>query len=98
VPLTRNTATKATNQRTPDRAPLNTSAPSGARIPHTPTAPDGTKPPTNAIDSVGASRMSSSSTRSSNSVSRVRAKIAIAAIEIAEYSQATSPAQVPRAR
>ena len=48
-------------------------------MPHSPTAPDATKPPTNAIEIVGASRMSSSSTRRSRSVSRVREKIAIAA-------------------
>ena len=40
IPETRNTATKATNQRTPARAPSNTRAPSGARMPHRPTAPD----------------------------------------------------------
>ena len=44
-----------------------------------PTAPDPTKPPTNAIEIVGAIRRFSNSTRSSHSVSRVREKIAIAA-------------------
>ena len=72
--------------------------PSGARMPHRPTAPDGRKPPTNAIEIVGASRMSSSSTRRNDSVSRVREKIAIAPTEMTRYSQAMRPAVTPKAR
>ncbi len=44
-PETRKIATKAMNQRTPAFAPSKTSAPSGARMPHRPTAPEATKPP-----------------------------------------------------
>ena len=77
---------------------MKTSAPSGARMPHRPTAPDARKPPTNAIEIVGASRMSSSSTRRNHSVSRVREKIAIAATEMSRYSQAMRPAVTPKAR
>ena len=84
IPDTRNIARNATNQRTPERAPLNTRAPSGARMPHRPTAPEPMKPPTNAIEIVGASRMSSSSIRRNRSVSRVREKIAIAPTEMRE--------------
>ena len=61
-------------------------------MPHRPTAPEATKPPTNAIETVGASRMFSSSTRSSPSTLRVREKTAIAPSEISVYSQATRPA------
>ena len=82
IPDTRNTARNATNQRTPERAPLNTRAPSGARMPHRPTAPEPVKPPTNAMEIVGASRMSSSSTRRNHAASRVREKVTIATIEM----------------
>ena len=82
-PEARKTPTKAANQRNPARAPPNTRAPSGARMPHRPTAPDATKPPTNAIEIVGARRMLTSSTRTSHAVSRVRAKIAIAPTDTA---------------
>jgi hypothetical protein len=68
----RKTATKATNHNTPARAPLKTRAPRGARMPQRPTPPEARKPPTNAIETVGARRMFSSSTRSSPSTSRVR--------------------------
>ena len=67
-------------------------------MPHRPTAPEPVKPPTNAIEIVGASRMSSSSIRRNRSVSRVRENIAIATTEIARYNQATRPAMAPSAR
>ena len=98
APETTNTTTKAMNQRTPACAPVKIRAPSGARMPHSPTAPDATNPPTNAIETVGASRMFHSSTRSSQSTSRVREKTPIAASEISVYSHAMSPAQTPSAR
>ena len=67
-------------------------------MPHRPTAPEAMKPPTNAIEIVGASRMSSSSTRRNDSVSRVREKVAIAPTEMIRYSQAMRPALAPKAR
>ncbi len=57
-PEPRKTTTNATYQRTADLTSLNTRAPSGARIPHSPTPPDPRKPPSGIIDRVGASRMS----------------------------------------
>src|SRR4051812_11917346 len=54
--------------------------------------PHGTAPGWKAIEIVGASRMSTSSTRSSHSASRVREKIAIATSEITRYSHAMRPA------
>src|SRR5687767_15840751 len=72
IPDTRNTTTYATYQRAADPTSLNTSAPSGARIPHRPTPPESRNPPSGIIDSVGASRMSTWPTRSSHGKSRVR--------------------------
>ena len=72
VPEPRKMTSQATNQRVADRTSLNTSAPSGARMPHRPTPPAPRKPPSGIIESVGASRMSSWFTRSSRAKSRVR--------------------------
>ena len=41
IPVSRKTAMNPTNQRTADRTSMKTSAPSGARMPHTPTTPEG---------------------------------------------------------
>ena len=57
IPDPRNTTSHATYQRAADRTSLKTSAPSGARIPHRPTPPESTNPPSGIIDSVGASKM-----------------------------------------
>ena len=78
IPDPRNTTRYATYQRAADLTSLNTSAPSGARIPHRPTPPESRKPPSGIIDSVGASRMSTWATRSSHGKSRVRENTAIA--------------------
>jgi hypothetical protein len=67
-------------------------------MPHRPTAPDATKPPTNAIEIVGVSRMANISTCRSHSVSRVREKTAIATTDTRKYSQARRPAGSPNAR
>ncbi len=56
-PEPRNTTSHATYQRTADLTSLNTSAPSGARIPQKPTPAASRNPPSGIIDSVGASRM-----------------------------------------
>jgi hypothetical protein len=57
-PEVRNTTAYARYQRAADRTSLNTRAPKGARIPHSPTPPDWRNPPSGIIDRVGASRMS----------------------------------------
>jgi hypothetical protein len=95
APEARNTTTNAANQRTPDRTPLNTSAPSGAITPQIPTPPVGRKPPVGSIDSVGARAMAASWMRSSRSKSRVRANRRIEPIEIAAYRRAMFPTHVP---
>ena len=78
MPEPRNTTRYATYQRAADRTSLNTSAPSGARIPHRPTPPEARNPPSGIIDSVGASRMSTWPTRRSQGKSCVRENTAIA--------------------
>ena len=84
VPEPRKSTSQATNQRIAERTSLNTSAPSGARTPHSPTPPAPRKPPSGIIESVGASRMSSWFTRSSIGKSRVRENTAIAPARIAK--------------
>jgi hypothetical protein len=84
IPDPRKTTTNATYQRAADRTSLKTSAPSGARIPHSPTPPESRKPPSGIIDSVGASRMSTWPTRSSDGKSRERENTAIAQSRIAK--------------
>ena len=56
MPEPRKRTSHRTNQRMPEPTPRNTSAPSGARIPHRPTPPVGRKPPIGIIDRVGAMR------------------------------------------
>ena len=82
MPEPRNRTSHATNQRIPEPTPRKTSAPSGARMPQSPTPPVGRKPPIGIIDSVGARAMAASWMFSSRSKSRVRAKTTIDAIEI----------------
>ena len=79
MPEPRNTTTHATYQRTADRTSLNTSAPSGARIPHRPTPPESRKPPSGTIDSVGANRIATWPTKRNWSKFRVREKTTMAA-------------------
>ena len=98
IPEPRNTTTNATYQRAADRTSLNTSAPSGARIPHRPTPPESRKPPSGIIDSVGASRMSTWPTRSSHGKSRVRENTAIAPSRTPKYTSGTTPTGDPNAR
>ena len=98
IPDPRNTTTNATYQRTADRTSLNTSAPSGARIPQRPTPPESRNPPSGIIDSVGASRMSTWPTRSSHGKSRVREKTTIAPSRTPKYTSGTTPTGDPNAR
>ena len=60
IPVRRKTSTKATNQRMARRTSRKTRAPSGARIPHSATPPDGRNPPTNICPAVGLRMMSRS--------------------------------------
>ena len=46
IPVSRNTNRNATNQRTAWRTSRKTRAPKGARMPQSPTAPEGRNPPT----------------------------------------------------
>ena len=69
------------------RTSLNTSAPSGARMPQRPTPPEARKPPSGIIDSVGARRMATWPTRSSSAKSRVREKTTIAPSKTTKYSE-----------
>ena len=78
IPEPRKTTTHATYQRAADPTSLNTSAPSGARIPQRPTPPAPRNPPSGIIDSVGASRMATWPTRSSRGKSCVRENTTIA--------------------
>jgi hypothetical protein len=98
MPEPRNTTRYATYQRAALRTSLNTSAPSGARIPHRPTPPEPRKPPSGAIESVGASRMATWPTRRNLPKSRVREKTTIAASRIAKYASGTHPTGEPNAR
>ena len=66
----------------PESTPRNTSAPSGARMPHRPTPPVGSHPPMKIIESVGAMAMARSWMFSSWPKSRVRAKRTIDATEM----------------
>ena len=84
IPDPRNTTRNATYQRAADLTLLNTSAPSGARIPQRPTPPASRNPPSGIIDSVGASRMSTWPTRSSHGKSRVRENTAMAPSRMAK--------------
>ena len=97
-PDPRNTTTKAAYQRTADRTSLNTSAPSGARIPHRPTPPESRNPPSGIIERVGASRMSTWPTRSSREKSRVRENTRIAPSRTPKYTSGTTPTGDPNAR
>jgi hypothetical protein len=63
---------------------LNTSAASGARIPHKPTPPEARKPPSGIIDSVGASRMATWPISRSWPKFRVRENTTIAASSTAK--------------
>ena len=98
IPEPRNTTRYATYQRAAVRTSLNTSAPSGARIPHRPTPPESRKPPSGTIESVGASRMATWPTRRNVSKSRVREKTTIAASRVAKYASGTHPTGDPNAR
>ena len=98
IPDPRNTTTNATNQRAADLTSLNTSAPSGARIPQSPTPPESRNPPSGIIDSVGARRMSTSPTRSSREKSRVCENTAIAPRRTPKYTSGTTPTGDPKAR
>src|SRR5947207_3403052 len=94
----RNTTRYATYQRAALRTSLNTSAPSGARIPHRPTPPESRKPPSGTIDSVGANRMATWPTRRSWPKFRVREKTTIPAARTAKYTRGTQPTGDPNAR
>ena len=98
IPDPRNTTSHATYHRAADRTSLNTSAPSGARIPHRPTPPEARNPPSGIIDSVGASRMSTWPTRSSHGKSRVRENTTIAPSRTPKYTSGTTPTGDPNAR
>src|ERR671911_467577 len=98
IPDPRNTTRYATYQRAADPTSLNTSAPSGARIPQRPTPPEARNPPSGIIDSVGASRMSTWPTRSSHGKSRVRENTAIAPSRMPKYTRGTTPTGDPNAR
>ena len=98
IPDPRNTTRYATYQRVADPTSLNTSAPSGARIPHRPTPPESRNPPSGIIDSVGASRMSTWPTRSSHGKSRVRENTAMAPSRTLKYTSGTTPTGDPNAR
>ena len=74
TPVRRKTTTKTPNQRTACRTSRKTSAPSGARMPHNPTPPEGRKPPTSICPAVVVNRMSRSCVSSRNRNRRVRAK------------------------
>ena len=98
IPDPRNTTTYATYQRAAEATSLNTSAPSGATIPHRPTPPESRNPPSGIMDSVGASRMSIWPTRSSQGKSRVRENTAIAPSSTPKYTSGTTPTGDPNAR
>src|SRR5215211_6019101 len=98
IPDPRNTTAYAAYQRAADLTSLNTSAPSGARIPHRPTPPASRNPPSGIIESVGASRIASWPTRSSHGKSRVRENTAIAPSRTPKYTSGTTPTGEPNAR
>jgi hypothetical protein len=60
MPKSRNTRTNAINQRTACRTSRKTRAPSGARMPHSPTPPDGRNPPTSICPAAVVRRISRS--------------------------------------
>ena len=97
-PDPRKTTSHATYQRAAERTSLNTSAPSGARIPHSPTPPEGRNPPSGIIDSVGASRMSTWPTRSSTGSRASARKPRSHRAAIAKYTSGTTPTGDPNAR
>ena len=98
MPEPRNTTTYATYQRLAARTSLNTSAPSGARIPHRPTPPESRKPPSGIIDSVGASRIATWPTSRNWSKFRVREKTTMDASRTTKYTSGTQPTGDPKAR
>src|SRR5207247_256076 len=73
-------------------------APTGARMPHSPTPPEGRKPPSGTIDSVGASRMSTKLTYRRNAKFRVRANAMIAPSRTRAYTNGTYPTGEPKMR
>jgi hypothetical protein len=66
------------------RTSLNTSAPSGARIPQSPTPPDARKPPSGIIEIVGASRIAIWLTNRNAAKLRVRANTTRAVSSVRE--------------
>ena len=91
IPEPRNTIANATYQRTADSTRSNTSEPSGARIAQSPTPPAPRKPPSGIIDSVGAKRIATWPTRSSQRKLRVREKTTIEPASTAKYTTGAHP-------
>jgi hypothetical protein len=98
MPVTRKTTRNPTNQRTAWPTSRKTRAPSGARMPHSPTPPEGRNPPAVICPAVVVRRTSSSWTMSSGRKLLVRANTTSDATETAKYTNGMIPTGEPKAR